>query len=141
MTYILDTNIISELRKVGGGKGDANVATWFADKNADDMFVSAISIMEIDIGILRAERKDLTKGKILRHWFEERVLSEFRDRILPFDHLVAQRCARLHVPDPKSDRYAMIAATAFHHSMTVITQNTKDFKFCQGVDLIDPFKS
>ena len=136
--FLLDTNVISELRKAGDGRSDANVTAWLGSQDAGALFLSAIPAMELDIGVRRIERRDPTQGAMLRAWFAERVLPEFHDRILPVDTSVALRCAGLHVPDPRSERDALIAATGLVHGFTVVTRNTGDFKDT-GVILLNPW--
>lgn len=138
MMFVLDTNVVSELRKVRAGKADANVTAWAQSVDAADLFVSAITIMELELGVLSIERKDAAQGAMLRAWLEDHVLPEFAGRTLPIDTAVAQRCARLHVPDKRGERDALIAATAFVHGMTVVTRNVDDFKHT-GVNLINPW--
>lgn len=138
MMYVLDTNVLSELRKVRLGKADANVTAWTESVDAADLFISAITIMELELGVLSIERKDATQGTMLRSWLEQHVLPEFSARTLPIDTAVAQRCARLHVPDKRGERDALIAATALVHGMTVVTRNVADFK-PTGVAIIDPW--
>ncbi|MCG3463677.1 type II toxin-antitoxin system VapC family toxin [Xenorhabdus bovienii] len=137
--YILDTNVVSELRKIRAGKADPNVAKWTENINAADLFVSAITIMELELGVLLIERKDATQGTMLRAWLEQHVLPEFAKRTLPVDTAVAQRCARLHVPDKCSERDALIAATALVHGMTVVTRNVADFQ-STGVTILNPWE-
>jgi predicted nucleic acid-binding protein len=139
MMFVLDTNVVSELRKVRLGKANMNVTAWAESVDAADLFVSAITIMELEFGVLSIERKDATQGAMLRSWLEQQVLPEFARRTLPVDTAVAQRCARLHVPDKRSERDALIAATALVHGMTVVTRNTADF-VPTGVSLIDPWQ-
>lgn len=139
MMYVLDTNVVSELRKVRLGKADLNVAAWAQSVDAADLFVSAITILELELGVLSIERKDATQGTLLRYWLEQHVLPEFSGRTLPVDTAVAQRCARLHVPDKRSERDALIAATALVHGMTVITRNVADF-LPTGVAIINPWE-
>lgn len=136
--FLLDTNVISELRKAGDGRADPNVTAWLSVQDAGALFLSAITAMELDIGVRRIERRDPTQGAMLRAWFAERVLPEFHDRILPVDTSVALRCAGLHVPDPRSERDALIAATGLVHGFTVVTRNTGDFKDT-GVVLLNPW--
>jgi len=138
MMYVLDTNVVSELRKVRLGKADANVKAWAESVDAADLFVSAITIMELEFGVLSIERKDAPQGALLRAWLEQHVLPEFSGRTLPVDTAVAQCCARLHVPDKRGERDALIAATALVHGMSVITRNIADFK-PTGVALINPW--
>ncbi|WP_046337835.1 type II toxin-antitoxin system VapC family toxin [Xenorhabdus bovienii] len=137
--YILDTNVVSELRKIRAGRADPNVAKWTENINAADLFVSAITIMELELGVLLIERKDATQGAMLRAWLEQHVLPEFSKRTLPVDTAVAQRCARLHVPDKCSERDALIAATALVHGMTVVTRNVADFQ-STGVTILNPWE-
>ena len=139
MMFVLDTNVVSELRKVRLGKANTNVTAWAESVDAADLFVSAITIMELELGVLAIERKDATQGAILRLWLEQHVLPEFSRRTLPVDTAVAQRCARLHVPDKRGERDALIAATALVHGMTVVTRNIADFA-PTGVSLINPWE-
>ena len=139
MMYLLDTNVVSELRKVRLGKADANVAAWADSVDAAELFVSAISIMELELGVLSIERKDATQGVVLRAWMERHVLPEFAERTLPVDTAVAQRCARLHVPDRRGERDALIAATALVHGMAMVTRNVADFE-PTGVTIVDPWQ-
>jgi len=139
MMFVLDTNVVSELRKVRLGKANMNVAAWAESIDAADLFVSAITIMELELGVLSMERKDATKGAMLRSWLEQHVLPEFSRRTLPVDTAVAQRCARLHVPDKRGGRDALIAATALVHGMTVVTRNTSDFE-PTGAPLLNPWE-
>jgi predicted nucleic acid-binding protein len=139
MMFVLDTNVVSELRKVRLGKADSHVAAWAESVDASDLFISAITIMELELGVLAVERKDATQGAVLRRWLEQQVLPEFVGRTLPVDTAVAQRCARLHVPDKCGERDALIAATALVHGMTVVTRNIADFK-PTGVSLLNPWE-
>ncbi|MBA4267103.1 MAG: VapC toxin family PIN domain ribonuclease [Comamonadaceae bacterium] len=138
--YVLDTNVVSELRKVRFGKADANLTAWAESVDAAELFVSAITIMELELGVLSIERRDATQGAMLRAWLDQHVLPEFSSRTLPVDTAVAQRCARLHVPDRRSERDALIAATALVHGMTVVTRNVADFK-PTGVALVNPWEA
>lgn len=139
MMFVLDTNVVSELRKVRLGTANSNVAAWTQSVDAADLFVSAITIMELELGVLSIERTDAHQGGMLRIWLEQHVLPEFSGRTLPVDTAVARRCARLHVPDKRSERDALIAATALVHGMTVVTRNVADFK-PTGVTLINPWE-
>jgi len=139
MMFVLDTNVVSELRKVRLGKADMNVTAWAESVDAVDLFVSAITIMELELGVLSIERKDTTQGVMLRAWLDQHVLPEFSGRTLPVDTAVAQRCARLHVPDKRGERDVLIAATALVHGMTLVTRNVADFK-PTGVPLINPWE-
>ncbi len=136
--YLLDTNVISELRKASSGKADANVINWARDKATSSLFISSVTIMEIEMGILQLERKDLQQASIYRTWLNDHVLKAFSDRILSFDTSAALKCAQLHIPDPKSERDAMIAATAMVHNFRLVTRNLKDFKHID-VKLVNPW--
>ncbi|WP_037384237.1 type II toxin-antitoxin system VapC family toxin [Serratia sp. DD3] len=136
--YVLDTNVVSELRKVRTGKVDPSVAAWAESMDAADLFVSSITIMELELGILSVERRDAAQGTVLRAWLEQQVLPEFAGRTLPVDTAVALRCARLHVRDKPGERDALIAATALVHGMAVVTRNVVDFEQT-GVEIINPW--
>ena len=136
--YLLDTNIVSELRKAKSGKADQNVKAWAESVSATSMFLSAITILELETGMLLVERRDPTQGAVLRTWLDAHVLPAFSGRILAVDLAVAQRCAKLHVPDPHSYRDSLIAATALVHGMTVVTRNVADFESA-GVEIFNPW--
>ena len=137
--YLLDTNVISELRKAKSGKADKNIVVWANSVSASRLFLSVITILEIETGILLVERREPAQGAMLRAWLNSHVLPAFSDRILAMDTAIAQRCAKLHVPDPRSDRDAIIAATALVHGMTVVTRNVGDFA-STGVELLNPWQ-
>jgi len=136
--YLLDTNVISELRRPV--KADPRVRTWATEAPVSNFFMSAISVLEIELGALLMERKDVLYGKALRDWIDHEVMPRFEGRILAVDTPVAQRCARLHVPDPRSERGALIAATALVHGMTVVTRNVADFT-PTGVPVLNPWEA
>ena len=136
--YLLDTNVVSELRKVRLGKAAPQVAKWAESVDAGELYISVITVHELEICVLLAERRDPTKGAVLRAWLVERALPAFAGRILDVDRAVAQRSAQLHVPNPKPVRDGLIAATALVHSMTVVTRNVADFA-PMGVGLINPW--
>jgi len=137
--YLLDTNVISELRKVEFGKANPNVTAWAASVDADELFLSVITAMELETGVLQLERKDPSSGRILRGWLD-RVLREFKNRMLPFNLEDALCCARLHVPDRRAKMDAFLCATAKIHGMIVVTRNTKDFEHAD-VSLLNPWGS
>jgi toxin FitB len=137
--YVLDTNVVSELRKARNDKADRHVVEWAVKVSPSAMFLSAISVLELERGVLQIERRDPTQGALLRDWLENHGLPAFEDRILPVDAAVAICCARLHVPDPKPERDALIAATALVHGMTVVTRNVADFA-STGVAILDPWR-
>ena len=134
--YILDTNVISELRKAR--KTHPSVKKWAGALPSASLYISVISLLELEIGILLVARRDKEQGAILRAWMDGHVLPTFSDRILVIDTAVAQRCATLHVPNPRSDRDALIAATALVHGLTVVTRNVGDFEQT-GVSVVNPW--
>jgi hypothetical protein len=138
--YLLDTNVVSELRKAKTDKIHRRVKAWAKSVSATTLFLSSISILEVEIGILLVERRDPVQGKLLRSWMNGQVLPTFYDRILAVDTAVAQRCAALHVPNPCSDRDALIAATALVHGLTVVTRNVEDFE-PTGVAILNPWRN
>jgi predicted nucleic acid-binding protein len=138
--FVLDTNVVSELRKIRLGRADKNVARWADGVETAALYLSAITVQELEIGVLLAERRDPSQGVVFRTWFEDRVLPVFAGRILPVDAAVARRSAALHVPNPASYRDSLIAATAIVHKMTLVTRNTADFQ-ASGVSLVNPWES
>lgn len=136
--YLLDTNVISELRKVRLGKADRHVAKWADSVDAADLYISVITLHELEIGVLLSERRDPVQGAVLRAWLNDQVVPAFDARILDIGQDVAQRSAQLHVPNPQPIRDAFIAATALVHGLTVVTRNVKDFQNT-GVKIINPW--
>jgi predicted nucleic acid-binding protein len=138
--FVLDTNVVSELRKIRLGRADKNVALWAEGVETADLFLSAITVQEIEIGVLLAEHRDPFQGAIFRAWFEDHVLPAFAGRVLPVDIAVARRSAVLHVPNPGPFRDSLIAATALVHKMTLVTRNVADFQ-ASSVPLVNPWES
>ena len=135
---LLDTNVVSELRKAGTRRIDARVARWAAAADAGAFYLSVITLLELETGVRLVERRDGRQGAVLRSWLDEKVRPAFAGRLLPVDEAVALRCAALHVPDPRPERDALIAATALVHGMTLVTRNVSDFQ-PMGVPLFDPW--
>lgn len=136
--FVLDTNVVSELRKAKAGKADRNVAAWASSVPAETLYISAITILELETGVLLVHRRDPKQGVLLGAWLDQHVLPAFSGRVLPVDTAVAQRCAALHVPDSRSERDALIAATAMVHHMTVVTRTVADFA-ATGAPLLNPW--
>lgn len=139
MNYLLDTNVVSELRKIGDGKADARVAAWVDTEDAESFFISAITILELERGVLGIQRRDAAQGARLRAWLDNHVRPEFAGRILPIDDQIAMRCAHLHIPDRRNEVDALIAATALVHGLTVATRNVRDFEGT-GVVVVNPWQ-
>jgi toxin FitB len=136
MSYLLDTNVISELRRLD--RMDARVKAWAESVAIEDQYLSAVTLLEIELGARSVERRDRTQGAVLRDWIDTRVIPRFSGRILPVDAAVALRCAALHIPDPRPELDALIAATALVHGLRVVTRNVADFK-PMGVALLNPW--
>jgi toxin FitB len=136
--YLLDTNVISELREPRSHPADRRVMRWAGSVPVNSLYLSVISILEIELGMLQIERRDPIQAEILRIWIERKILPSFAGKVLPIDIEIAQRCAALHVPDRRSERDAYIAATALVHNMTVVTRNTADFVHT-GVPTLNPW--
>ena len=135
--FLLDTNVLSEPRR--RDRTDRNVAAWADALDPADLFLSAITILEIEAGTLLIERRDPAQGALLRAWINHRVLPAFAGRILAVDTAVAQCCPRLQVPDPRAERDALIAATALVHRLKVATRNIADFR-PMGVEIVNPWE-
>jgi predicted nucleic acid-binding protein len=137
VSYLLDTNVISELRK-SSTRINANVAAWAAPLDMEQQFLSAITVFEIELGIRQLERRDAPQATVLWRWFDRAVLDAFDGRILPVDRDVARLATRLHMPDPRPERDAFIAATALAHGLTIATRNIADFD-PTGAAVFDPW--
>ena len=137
--YLLDTNVVSELRKAGTNSIDSNLEAWAQTIESGHLYITSITVLELEIGVQRIERRDKRQGKVLRNWVDDRVVPSFEDRILAFDESAAIYCAGLHVPDQRSDRDSFISAIAYVHDMSVVTRNTKDFEG-MGIELINPWR-
>ena len=136
--FLLDTNVISELRKINLGRANVRVVEWANHIDPDDLYISVITVHELEVGILRVERRDAKQGAALRVWLEDRVLRTFAGRILPVNTAVALRGAQLQVPNPHSVQDGLIAATALVHGLTVATRKTADFA-STGVKVVNPW--
>ena len=137
--FLLDTNVVSELRKVRSGKVNRGVAEWAEGVASAAMYISAITIHELEHGVLPLERSDPAQGRLLRHWLDDSVSAAFADRVVPVDERVARRAALLHVPNPVPFRDGLIGASALVHGMTVVTRDLKDFARFDGLTVLDPW--
>ncbi|OBZ93192.1 twitching motility protein PilT [Pararhizobium polonicum] len=140
MKYILDTNVISEFRKAASGRCHPRVKDWVETVDPEEMYLSVITLMELEVGYLSLRRRDQLQAVRLKAWISDYIPRIFRDRILVFDEAVALVCAGLHVPDKRPERDAIIAATALCYGLTVVTRNTRDF-IGTGVRLLNPWES
>ncbi len=136
--FLIDTNVVSEWRQIPRGRADPGVVRWTASRTAAQCFMSVMNVLELERGYLSLSRRDEAQAAVLRHWFDHDLLPCFVGRILPVDHGVALKCASLHVPDPRPETDALIAATALVHGLTVVTRNTRDFA-PMGVPTINPW--
>jgi predicted nucleic acid-binding protein len=134
--FLLDTNVISELRRPQ--RADPKLIAWATRIHSDDLFLSAITILEIEIGMLTIARRNASQGAVLRAWLENKILPGFKGRILPVDVDVARRCADLHVSHRRAERDVLIAATALVRGLTMVTRNVSDFRIA-GLDLVNPW--
>ncbi len=134
--FLLDTNVVSELRKTT--RAEPTVRAWASGHSPDLFHLSTMTLMELEIGVLRIERRDKPQGERLRHWLQQVVVAQFEGRILAIDAVIARVCAKLHVPDPRPERDALIAATALVHGLIVVTRNTADFE-PMGIAVLNPW--
>lgn len=137
--YVLDTNVVSELRKVRSNRADPGVAAWITETPTEELFISVITLHELELGVLLAERSDPAKGALLRQWLDGSVAVAFESRVLPVDTTTARRAAALHVPDPAPFRDRLIAASALARGMGVVTRNERDFVRFSGLEVVNPW--
>jgi toxin FitB len=135
--FVLDTNVISELRD-GKAKPEKKVLAWADSQSASLMFITAITILELEKGVILLERKMPPQGNALRLWLDG-LRTVFSGRIIPFTEKTATICAGLHIPKTRPERDTMIAASALEHRFTIVTRNDADFKI-QGLTVINPWK-
>jgi predicted nucleic acid-binding protein len=136
--YVLDTNVLSELRKATGGRADVRVTQWANSVLPENLYLSVVTILELEKGVPFLQRRDPAQSAILRGWIDGYILPAFGNRIFVITTTIAQVCARLHVPDPRPERDALIGATALVHRMTVVTRNVADFA-PMGVPVLNPW--
>jgi len=140
--YLIDINVISELRKASAGHANPGVVIWAQSIPPESLFISVITLMELEKGIQLKARQDPVAGGVLCRWLVERVLPSFRGRVLPVDKMVALENAGYHVPDPRPLADSLIAATAKVHGLCVVTRNAKDFslfKQTHGLRVFNPW--
>lgn len=137
MKYLLDTNVLGELRSK---HGDVGVKHWIAGQRSTDLAISVITVIEIELEVRRRTRSDPRAGALLDQWLRERVLTAFIGRILPLDLDAARYVAPIHLPDAAPDHAALIAATALAHDLAVVTRNERDFHRA-SVRLVNPWSN
>ncbi len=140
MKFIVDTNVISEFRKAASGKCHPSVKNWVETVDPKEMYLSVITMMELEVGYLSLRRRDPFQAARVKTWISDYIPRVFEDRVLVFDDAVALVCAGLHVPDKRPERDAIIAATALHHDLTVVTRNIRDF-LGTGVRMLNPWET
>jgi predicted nucleic acid-binding protein len=136
VSWLLDTNVVSELRRPA--RDGRALAEWATRQDPSLLFISAMTIVELETGVCRKERSDPRQGAALRRWLDGHVIPTFEGRTLPVDSKVAIRAGSLHVPDPKPSTDALIAATAIVHGLTVVTRNVRDF-VSLSVPVVNPW--
>lgn len=136
MSFLLDTNVVSELRH--RRRANPAVAAWAEEQEPGNLYLSVMTMMELEIGILRLTRRDTTRANALRRWLEHAVKPLFLGRIIPIDVDIATRCAQFHVPRTRPERDALIAATALTRGLALVTRNVADFEPL-GVSIVNPF--
>lgn len=136
--FLLDTNVISDLRRPD--KAPASLLAWSRSVSAHTLFISCITLFELELGVRQRERRDPAQGRMLREWLDTRVVTEFEGRVLDINSPIARRCAAMHVPNPAPERDAWIAATALVHGLTVVSRNVRDFAAC-GAPVLNPWET
>ncbi|HEY6275446.1 MAG TPA: type II toxin-antitoxin system VapC family toxin [Streptosporangiaceae bacterium] len=135
MTYLLDTNVVSELRKT---EPDPCVLAWYATVNSADLYLSVLTIGEIRLGIERLRRRDPAQADRLEHWLRG-LLVGYRDHLVGIDADIAEEWGRLNAGDPLPVIDGLLAASARTHGLTLVTRNVSDLGRC-GVQLVNPFE-
>jgi len=137
MKYLLDTNVLSEIRK--GKRAHQAVRAWAEQQPLTSLAISVLTLLEIEIGIQRIARSDHDQADHLNAWLHQQIHPRFKERILLIDEAVIVQTAHLHVPDPAPERDALIAGTALAHRLIMVTRNTRDFARASNLKLFDPW--
>ncbi len=136
--YLLDTNVISELRKIPKGTDDENVCAWAKSVDSALMFMSCVTVFEIELGIQLHRRKDVVQSAVYHEWFHGHVIPLFAGRVLPINEKIALIAAELNIPDRRPINDGYILATGIVHQLTIVTRNEKDFNDA-GVKVFNPW--
>ena len=138
MSLLLDTNVVSELRKVRNGKAHPAVSAWLTLVDHETMFISVFTLFEIEYGIRLLERRDRRQALLLHRWLEESVIPAFAGNTLPIETSISRQAAQLRALQPRQVPDTFLAATALVHRMTVVTRNVRDFD-SMGVRVLNPW--
>lgn len=138
--YLLDTNVISQIRKVNHPKCPPIFKTWFDKVDLNHCYLATITLFEIERGILQKAHKDKMQADMIRHWFEHQIKPEFAERVLSLDMPNALKTAYFHVPNPAPLIDSFLAGIAISHELILVTRNTKDFIGFDGIKLLNPFE-
>lgn len=138
--YLLDTNVISELRKIPKSTADKNVMAWAKSVDSTLMFMSTITIFEIELGIQLHRQKDATQSLMLHDWFHGHVMPLFAGRVLPVNEIIALTAAELNCPNRRPLNDSLILATGKVHQLIIVTRNEKDFEGA-GIKVLNPWGS
>ena len=136
--YLLDTNVISETRKIKSGKVNQGVLRWLNDKPTALLYTCEIVMMEIQRGILLIQRKDPVQAEYLQRWFDKTIIPRFENRVLTINKRATQLCASFHVPNPRHENDTWIASIAKANELILVTRNIKDFQDLP-IKVINPF--
>ena len=136
--YLLDTSVLSVLRSPG--EEDAKLVAWASQQQTFNLYVSSISILELKLAILQKRKISPGEGEVLNTWLQKQVLQGFKGRVVAFDGEMAEYCAALHVPNPKSERDAMIAATCLVKNLSLVTRHPSDYKHIK-IQTINPWEA
>lgn len=138
--YLLDTNVISEIRKIKNGKANQGVVDWFFATPLNKLFLNDIVLLEVKQGALLARHnRDLIKAEMLDDWADNQLPKQFGERILPITRQICLIASTLHIPNPRDRHDALIGATALAHNLILVSRNQKDFKNIDGLKFFNPF--
>lgn len=139
--FLLDTNVISEIRKIHKGTANKNVENWFIRQDRETLFLNDIVLLEIKQGeLLLRHKNDFVQADNIHEWLTVKIPKLFETRILPITQEICLTCAKLHVPNQRDRHDALIASTALVHDLTVVSRNNKDFVGIDGLKLFNPFE-